>query len=121
MPASNSAIRVDCDCGYRRLARFWWDPPSSSVGDGFESPGRWKIRGDHHVPVRNSYTTTERAEHGRLMVAMNHPAAHGSAVRFECPAPRCRQTHIRTRANLASALERAVESGRVVVVLGVDL
>jgi hypothetical protein len=120
MAPANATVRLDCECGYRRLARFKrWDA------------GCWGVTKETYPPKRRSWTF-ERVWPGEVVSEspsgekwyvdprISRLAVPG-ALLIECPAPRCKRTHKYRDDVLERALDSAVKYGRRVLVLGVDL
>jgi hypothetical protein len=119
MEPANATVRLDCECSYRRLARF-----------KRRDAGWWVTKEDVY-PKRRSWTF-ERVWPGEVVSEspsgekwydeprMSRLAVPG-ALLIECPAPRCKRTHKYRNDVLERALDSALKYGRRVLVLGVDL
>jgi hypothetical protein len=108
--APSWTIRLDCACGFRNVVRL----QRTLRLDGVR---RWRVVQRKWLPVRNSYT------HDRWAREKRHSAKRGPDVAhcFECPAPRCKRTHLVRDDRLYWALRGAEQYGIRTLVLGVDL
>jgi hypothetical protein len=93
-------IRIDCECGYQRVAH------ANYVS------GRWLPEGNKH-----------QTRHGRYNVSVHSFSSDGTVERIwlECPNPRCNRRYSYRPARWNARMNQAGERGRTTLTLGIDL